>query len=82
MHCLNIVCLDIFNLFFKPEIALSIPECSLNNFRTPDLEEETMTPFSGRNFTFSEIYRENMVSMLIPHKNVIHAQRRGAGKDF
>jgi len=51
-----------------------------------------MTPFSltfiiphlnsGRNLDAAEILGENMVSLLIPYKNVIYAQRRGAGKDF
>jgi len=69
-------------------------------FRTPDPEEETMTPFfvffmipfsltfiiphlnSGRNLDAAEIHGENMVSLLIPYKNIIYAQRRGVGKDF
>jgi len=62
------------------------------NFRTPDPEEVTMTPFlltfiiphlnSGRNLDAAEIHGENMVSLLIPYKNFIYAQRRGIGKDF
>jgi len=51
-----------------------------------------MTPFSltfiiphlnsGRNLDAAEILGENTVSLIIPHPNIIYAQKRGAGKDF